>query len=389
MSTLPPNKVLISDINGGITVSNIDAVEIANLDGLLVNVQQSLYLKQDKLQGPATDSAPTVDRVVITEASGRMITSRTSASLLTGLPLLDTGGASLLSLLASKAPAVTFQSPIILTGSTVSLAPASASVSGYLGSGDFARFNGKQDALLAATSSRSGFLSASDWTLFNGKQSSIVGAASSVVTAQLAAERILVSTLQGKIAASPVSSYQLDYMTNVRADLQAQIDGKQAFITGSASSVTTADLTSDTVLVSDGSGKIKASNIATSKLNFIGSLTSDAQAQINNRQSQVTGAGSTVVSSNLPAFVVVVTNSSGKLTSSNVSTTSLGFLNGVTSNIQEQLNEMAAHGGPIGFYGATPTTKPTVVGSIGGNTALQSLITALATLGLIHNTTTA
>lgn len=37
----------------------------------------------------------------------------------------------------------------------------------------------------------------------------------------------------------------------------------------------------------------------------------------------------------------------------------------------------------IGFYGGTPATKPTVTGSRGGNAALQSLLTGLAGLGLI------
>ena len=37
----------------------------------------------------------------------------------------------------------------------------------------------------------------------------------------------------------------------------------------------------------------------------------------------------------------------------------------------------------IGFYGATPVTRPTVTGSRGGNAALASLLTQLANLGLI------
>lgn len=39
--------------------------------------------------------------------------------------------------------------------------------------------------------------------------------------------------------------------------------------------------------------------------------------------------------------------------------------------------------GSIGFYGATPGAKPTITGSRGANAALASLLTALATLGLL------
>lgn len=43
----------------------------------------------------------------------------------------------------------------------------------------------------------------------------------------------------------------------------------------------------------------------------------------------------------------------------------------------------------VGFYGATPVTRPAVTGSRGGNAALASLLTALANLGLITDGSTA
>lgn len=57
------------------------------------------------------------------------------------------------------------------------------------------------------------------------------------------------------------------------------------------------------------------------------------------KQNTVTGAASTVVSSNLTASRVVVSDASGKIiASANITTTELDYLNGVTSNIQTQLN---------------------------------------------------
>lgn len=47
------------------------------------------------------------------------------------------------------------------------------------------------------------------------------------------------------------------------------------------------------------------------------------------------------------------------------------------------------HTNTLGFYGATAVTRPTVTGSTGGNAALTSLLTALALVGLIVNSTTA
>jgi hypothetical protein len=42
-----------------------------------------------------------------------------------------------------------------------------------------------------------------------------------------------------------------------------------------------------------------------------------------------------------------------------------------------------------GFFGASPTSKPTVTGSRGANAALTSLLTGLAALGLVTNSTSA
>lgn len=67
------------------------------------------------------------------------------------------------------------------------------------------------------------------------------------------------------------------------------------------------------------------------------SFDSDPQTQINNKQSTITGAASTITSSNLVANRVLVSNSSGKVGVSNITSTELNYLDGVTSNIQSQI----------------------------------------------------
>lgn len=57
------------------------------------------------------------------------------------------------------------------------------------------------------------------------------------------------------------------------------------------------------------------------------------------KQDQITGAATTIVANDLTASRVLVSNSSGKVAaSSTITTTELGYLNGVTSNIQTQLD---------------------------------------------------
>lgn len=56
----------------------------------------------------------------------------------------------------------------------------------------------------------------------------------------------------------------------------------------------------------------------------------------------ITGAASTIVSSNLTASRALVSNSSGKVAVSSITSTKLGYLTDVTSNIQAQLNNKQA-----------------------------------------------
>lgn len=62
---------------------------------------------------------------------------------------------------------------------------------------------------------------------------------------------------------------------------------------------------------------------------------------IGSKQNTITGAATTVVSSNLTANRVVVSNTSGKIATSDITSTELNYLDGVTSNIQTQLNGKA------------------------------------------------
>ena len=59
----------------------------------------------------------------------------------------------------------------------------------------------------------------------------------------------------------------------------------------------------------------------------------------------ITGAASTITSSNLTANRALISNSSGKVAVSDVTSTELGYLDGVTSNVQMQLNSKVGKAG--------------------------------------------
>lgn len=77
------------------------------------------------------------------------------------------------------------------------------------------------------------------------------------------------------------------------------------------------------------------------------------KATWNAKQSAITGAASTIVSSDLTSARALVSDSSGKVGTSDVTATELGYLDGVTSNIQDQLDNIS---GGTGFVSTSPQT---------------------------------
>ena len=66
------------------------------------------------------------------------------------------------------------------------------------------------------------------------------------------------------------------------------------------------------------------------------------------KQDTITGGASTITSSNLTASRALVSNSNGKVAASVITSTELGYLDGVTSNVQTQLgNKLSTSGGTV------------------------------------------
>ena len=72
---------------------------------------------------------------------------------------------------------------------------------------------------------------------------------------------------------------------------------------------------------------------------------SDLQSALNGKQATITGAATTIVSSNLTPNYALESNGSGKVAISSVTSTELGYLSGVTSGIQSQINSASSAGG--------------------------------------------
>lgn len=73
-------------------------------------------------------------------------------------------------------------------------------------------------------------------------------------------------------------------------------------------------------------------------------ISTATQSALNKKQNNITGGATTIVSNNLAASRALVSDASGKVAVSAVTSTELGYLDGVTSNVQTQLDGKSADG---------------------------------------------
>lgn len=139
---------------------------------------------------------------------------------------------------------------------------------------------------------------------------------------------------------------EINYLDGVTSAIQTQLDGK-------------AD-----------SGDVTPSEWGT----ITGTLSdqTDLQSELDNKEDTLTGAATTIASSDLTASRALAADASGKVAVSAVTATELGYLSGVTSAIQTQLDGKADSGSGGGTWGS-------ITGTLSDQTDLQSELDSKAT----------
>ena len=236
----------------------------------------------------------------------------------------------------------------------------------------------------------------------------ITGAASTIKDDDLTQNRAVISNADGKIAVSEVTSTELGYLDGVTSAIQTQIDNKvtknnnitaatKCKITYDAKGLVTAgaDLTSGDIPDLSGTyiattQKGVANGVATLDANVLvpaaqlpaattttkgavivdnsisSSSTNPVQnsaiyTALGNKQNTITGAATTITSSDLTASKALISNASGKVDVSSVTSTELGYLSGATSNIQNQIDALEGRGRFLSVWNSTtglPVTNP-------------------------------
>ena len=154
---------------------------------------------------------------------------------------------------------------------------------------------------------------------------------SSITSSDLTASRALISNPNGKIVVSDVTTTELGYLEGVTSSIQEQLDSKQDSITGAATTISSSDLTASRALISNESGEVAVSNVTTTELGYLEGVTSSIKTQLDSKQ-EITGAATTISSSDLTASRALISNSNGKVAVSDVTTNELDNLSNISQS---------------------------------------------------------
>lgn len=190
-------------------------------------------------------------------------------------------------------------------------------------------------------------VNASDQLEFNGVP--IGGAAS------YTADRAIVSNGSGQLTAATTTATEIGYVNGVTSPIQTQLDGKQA--TGNYITALTGDVTAT------GPGSVAATiaNLAvtTGKIDNL-AVTAGKIANDTITNTQVNSAAAIAVSklAALTASRAVVTDASGFISAATTTAAEIGYVNGVTSAIQTQIDSKVGAASPS-FTGTLTVTQGT------------------------------
>ncbi len=200
-----------------------------------------------------------------------------------------------------------------------------------------------------------------------------MGGKAVVRMSDLTASRALISDSDGDIAVSGVTTTELDildgltattaelnYVDGVTSAIQTQIDSKQATITGAATTIDDTDLTASRAVISNASGKVAVSGVTTTELDILDGLTAST-AELN----IMDGVTATTAELNIMDGVTATTAELNIMDGVTASTAELNIMDGVTATTAE-LNYVDGVTSAIQtqLNAKSPTASPTFTGTV-------------------------
>ena len=284
---MPDKK--ITDLTAITTIVDTDVLPIVDVDA---DETKKITISQVKAQSPVQSVNGSTGTVTVQETlvSGTNIKTINSTSILGSGDITISGGSTdwgdiggTLSNQTDLQSALDAKQATLVSGTNIKTVNSTS----LLGSGDIS-ISAAWGSITGTLSSQTDLQSALDAKV--DENAAITGATKTKITydskglvtagADLAASDLPSAIDATKIADGSVTNTEFQYIGGLTSDAQTQIDGKQATITGAATTIDDADLTASRALVSDGSGKVAVSDVTSTELGYLDGVTSAIQTQV-------------------------------------------------------------------------------------------------------------
>ena len=186
------------------------------------------------------------------------------------------------------------------------------------------------------------------------------------------------NTLDGVTA----SASELNLLDGVSGLVKADFT-KLAAITSSAAELNVLNGYTGSVTELNYLDALHATGVTSTEFDFLDGVTSNIQTQLDTIPT-ITGAATTIDTEDLTASRALISNSSGKVAVSAVTSTELGYLDGVSSNIQTQLNTKVTSSGVTSVATGTGLTGGTITST--GTISLDTTLGAVGTYAMLGRT---
>ena len=340
---LTASRALVSDGSGKVAVSAVTSTEIGHLDGVSSAIQTQINAVEARRAANLTSATFTgevnmSDDLIVTgnltvngdtttvNSENKVIQDRfiMLANSVSGAPSADVGilfnrGTSGNAALFYDESAKFFTlSETRDPDTNVAISPTGAA---NLAVGQFTAatvaFDGAD--LNTAITDNVSTLNTSIAAVETRRTNNIAGAISTVLTSDLTASRALVSDGSGKVAVSAVTATEIGHLDGVTSAIQTQFTGAETRrtnnIAGAISTVLTSDLTADRIMITNGSGKIAASSgVTPTELGMIDGITLGTTAASKAVTSDANGDTNFTADVDIDGNLVIGTNTSNTLT---------------------------------------------------------------------------
>lgn len=360
-NNLTANRALISNANGKVAVSGVTSTELGYLDGVTSNVQGQL----DNI----TDSISDIEQAMLIKYNTNVFEDFGTK---TAFEVYSTEKGAQSAADAGVATVIRAGDLYVenrTNGTNAFLTPNYLNFSDQAGEGtDYGMYGIKRgresDYISIPVAAKTNDVFATQgWVEQNGG-----GGASSHTHGQLTndgalstANSVVVTDLNKKVIASTITTSELQHLSGVTSNIQTQLDGKAASSHGTHVSFTT------TTPKADGTAAVGTATTV-SRSDHV-HPTDTSRASSTHTHGNLANGGTLGTASR-----VVITDANKKITPSTVTTTELGYLSGVTSNIQTQLNSKAPFDGITVYAGGLASSTDLELSSgDSGDVTIRSL----------------